>query len=140
MSNPVFFFAKTFWSLKHFGHLSRSCIKTRRNSVFRLYFQTFWPKWLNCFRSFQNHFGLWPKKWRSIIYTTLRFKMRAQLMTSEKVCISLLFCHLVLFQPFKELSHNGDSIYGAHESRQSHKPTSSISKFFNTLQWIMAWE
>ena len=25
------------------------------------YFQTFWPKWLNFFRSFQKHFGLWPK-------------------------------------------------------------------------------
>ena len=27
-----------------------------------LYFQTFWPKWLNFFRSFQKHIGLWPKK------------------------------------------------------------------------------
>ena len=28
------FFAETFWSLKHFGHLSHSCIKTCHNSVF----------------------------------------------------------------------------------------------------------
>jgi len=28
------FFAETFWSLKHFGHLSRSCVKTRRSSAF----------------------------------------------------------------------------------------------------------
>jgi len=29
-----------------------------------LYFQTFWPKWLNFFRSFRKHFGLWPEKSR----------------------------------------------------------------------------
>ena len=29
-----------------------------------LYFQTFWPKWPNFFRSFQKHFGPWPKKTR----------------------------------------------------------------------------
>jgi len=45
---PVFF------SLKHFGHLSQV--------FFSLYFQTFWPKWFNFFRSFQKRFGLWPKK------------------------------------------------------------------------------
>jgi len=28
------FFAETIWSLKHLGHLSHSCIKTRHNSVF----------------------------------------------------------------------------------------------------------
>jgi len=28
------FFAETSWSLKHFGHVSHSCIKNRRNSVF----------------------------------------------------------------------------------------------------------
>jgi len=27
------FFGETFWSLRHFGHLSHSCIKTHRNSV-----------------------------------------------------------------------------------------------------------
>jgi len=37
------FLAETFWSLKHFGHLSHSCVKTRHKSVFSLYFQTFWP-------------------------------------------------------------------------------------------------
>jgi len=26
-------FAETFWSLKHFSHLSHSCIKTRHNSI-----------------------------------------------------------------------------------------------------------
>jgi len=25
--------AETFWSLRHFGHLSHSCIKTHRNTV-----------------------------------------------------------------------------------------------------------
>jgi len=41
LRNPVFFFAETFrsflvetfWTLKRFGHLSHSCIKTRHNSV-----------------------------------------------------------------------------------------------------------
>ena len=47
--------------MKHFGHLSRSCMKTRHNSVFSLCFQTFWPKSLNFLRSFQERFGLWPK-------------------------------------------------------------------------------
>jgi len=28
------FFVETFWSLKHFGHLSHSCIKTHYHSVF----------------------------------------------------------------------------------------------------------
>jgi len=40
----------TFFSLKHFGHLSRSCVKTRHNSVFACI--------SNCFWSFQNCFGL----------------------------------------------------------------------------------
>jgi len=50
----LFFFAETFWSLKHFGHLSHSCIKTRHNTVFSLYFQTFWPKLRNFFGHFKN--------------------------------------------------------------------------------------
>jgi len=35
------FFAEAFWSLKHFGDLSHSCIETRQKNVFSLYFQTF---------------------------------------------------------------------------------------------------
>ena len=56
------FLAETFWSLKHFDHLSNSGIESRHNSVFSLYFQTFWPKWLDFFRSFQKRFSLWPRK------------------------------------------------------------------------------
>ena len=56
------FFAEKFWSLKHFGHLSHSCIKTSCNRFFSSYFYTFWPNWLKFFRSFQDHFGLWPEK------------------------------------------------------------------------------
>ena len=60
-----------FFSLKHFGHfflghlghwnshLPRRCIKTHHNSVFSPYFETFWPKWLIFFRSFQKHFVLY---------------------------------------------------------------------------------
>jgi len=48
--SPVFF-AETFCSLKHFSHLSHSCIKTRCNSVFTLHFQTFWSKWFNTLRA-----------------------------------------------------------------------------------------
>jgi len=33
-----------------------------------LYYQTFWPKWLNFFRSFQKHLGLWPKKKQTHIH------------------------------------------------------------------------
>jgi len=40
---------------------STSLIKTCCNSVFSLYFKAFWPKWLDFFQSFKNHFGLWPK-------------------------------------------------------------------------------
>jgi len=57
-----FFFAETFWSLNHFGYLSHSYIKLTATVFFSLYFQTFWPKWLNFFQSLQKHFGLWPKK------------------------------------------------------------------------------
>jgi len=57
-----FFFTKTFWSLKHFSHLSQSCSKTCHNSVFSLYFQTFWPKWLNFFQLFQNVLVYYCKK------------------------------------------------------------------------------
>ena len=32
------FFPGTFWPLKHFGHLSHSCIKTHHNSVFFFFF------------------------------------------------------------------------------------------------------
>ena len=32
-SSSVYFFAETLWSLRHFGHLSHSCIKTHRSSV-----------------------------------------------------------------------------------------------------------
>ena len=33
------FFAETFWSLKHFGHLSHGCIKTLRNNVLAYIFR-----------------------------------------------------------------------------------------------------
>jgi len=63
-STVLFFFAETFRSflLRHFGHLSHSCIKTRHNNGFSLYFQTFWSKWLNLFRSFQKRFGSMTEK------------------------------------------------------------------------------
>jgi len=53
--------------VRYFGHWDISVIcltavsKLAVTVFFSLYFQTFWPKWLNFFRSFQNHFGLWPK-------------------------------------------------------------------------------
>ena len=37
-------------------------LKLARIVFFSLYFQTFWPKWLNLFPSFQKRFGPWPKK------------------------------------------------------------------------------
>jgi len=33
------FLAETFWSLKHFGNLSHSCVKTRHKSVFTFSFK-----------------------------------------------------------------------------------------------------
>jgi len=54
--------------LRKFGHWNISVIcltvilKLASTVFFSLCFQTFWPKWLTFFRSFQNHFGLWPKK------------------------------------------------------------------------------
>jgi len=30
-------------------------------TVTSLLFRTLWPNWLNCVRSFQKYFGLWPK-------------------------------------------------------------------------------
>ena len=39
------FLVEIFWSLKYFGHLSHSCIKTCHETVLSLYFQTFLLKW-----------------------------------------------------------------------------------------------
>jgi len=72
---PGCFFAETFRSflLTHFGHWNISVIcltvvlKLTITVFFSLYFQTFWPKWLNFFRSFQKRFGLWPKNHRSVV-------------------------------------------------------------------------
>jgi len=68
-AQSVFFFAETFRSflLRHFGHWNISVIcltvvlKLTITVFFSLYFETFWPKWLNFFRSFQKRSGLWPK-------------------------------------------------------------------------------
>ena len=68
-----FFFAETFrlFLLGHFGHWNISVIcftillKLTITVFFSLYFQRFWPKWLNFFPSFQKRFDLWPKKNRS---------------------------------------------------------------------------
>jgi len=55
-------------SLRHFGlwDISVICLtvvlKLAVAAFTSLCFQAFWPKWLNFFRSFQKHFGLWPKK------------------------------------------------------------------------------
>jgi len=50
---PCSFFTDTF----------RSFVSKLTLTVFiSLYFHTFWPKWLNFFRSFQNHLYLWLKK------------------------------------------------------------------------------
>ena len=62
-------FAETFWSLTHFGHCLRVVLKCAATVLFSLYFQTFWPK-NNFFRSFQEHFGLWPKKNPDVDTTT----------------------------------------------------------------------
>jgi len=67
-------FAETFRSflLRHFGHWNISVVcltvvlKLTKTVLFCLYFQMFWPKWLNFFRSFQKRFGLWPKNDRKI--------------------------------------------------------------------------
>ena len=59
------FLLRHFGHLKHFGHLSHSCVKTHRNSVFSLYFQTFWLKWQFfsvISKSFQSMTDKWPKK------------------------------------------------------------------------------
>jgi len=56
------FFAEKFWSPRHFARLSHICIKLAVTVFVSQCFQPFWPKWLNFFRSFQKHFGLWPKK------------------------------------------------------------------------------
>jgi len=54
-----------FFSLKHFQSILSFVsvvLKLTRTVLFSLSFQTFWPKLLNSFRSFQKRFGLWPKK------------------------------------------------------------------------------
>jgi len=65
------FLAETFLSLKHFGHLSHSCHKTCHKSVFSLYFQTFWLKWLIFFAAISNTLRAveaWPNLHRGKTY------------------------------------------------------------------------
>jgi len=63
ISGWIFFSLRHFGHclLSHFGHLSHSCTKLAITVLISLHFQTFWPKWLNFFLSFQKRFGLWPK-------------------------------------------------------------------------------
>ena len=49
-----------------------------------LHFRTFWPKSLNFFRSFQKHFGLWPKKTR-LNYGKPTAKRTLKLLHTDKV-------------------------------------------------------
>jgi len=56
--------AETFWSLKHFGHLSHSCIKTRHSSVHSPLFSDILTDMTKFFFGHFN-FGLRPKKNRS---------------------------------------------------------------------------
>jgi len=63
--------------LRHFGHLNMvSCLtaalKLDITAFFSLYFQAFWPKRPNFFRSFKNHFGLWLKMTKKIIWACYR--------------------------------------------------------------------
>ena len=78
LGGTVFFFAETFpsllsetlWSLRHAFHLSQGCIKTRRKSIFCLYFQTFWPNDLIFFGHFKQ-FSVYVRKkavmWSDVI-------------------------------------------------------------------------
>jgi len=56
------FLGATFWSLKIFGHLVYSSIKTCCNSVFILYFQAFKQKWFDFFCHFEIVSVLWLQK------------------------------------------------------------------------------
>jgi len=63
MSKPTcLFVAEKFWSLRNLGICPPVALKLAVTAFISLYFQTFWPKWHNFFRSFQTHFGLWPNK------------------------------------------------------------------------------
>jgi len=69
MLGSCFFFSETFWSfsaeifwpLKHFSHLSHSCIKTRHKSVLANILKRSDRNDFKFFRSFQKLFGLLPK-------------------------------------------------------------------------------
>ena len=68
-SRMLFFSLRRFvFLVSHFGlwNISAICLrvvlKLTATMFITLYFQTFWPKLLNFFQSFQKHFGLWPKK------------------------------------------------------------------------------
>ena len=74
-----------FFLLRHFGHwtISVSCLTAALilavTVFFRLYFQTFWLKWLNVFWLFQNHFSQWPqmteKKQPTVLYIFINFDL-----------------------------------------------------------------
>jgi len=70
IKTALFFLLRHFcdFLMWQFGHWNVSVIcptvvlKLAITAFFSLYFQTFWPKWLNFFQSFQNHFHLSLKK------------------------------------------------------------------------------
>ena len=57
-----FFFAETFFKIFFYWDISVICLTVVIKLTIAVHFQTFWPKWLNFFRLFQKHIGLWPKK------------------------------------------------------------------------------
>jgi len=69
-SGPGIFFFETFRSFFCWDILVSEAFRSLNVTVvlklavavsISQYFQTFWPKWLNFFRSFQRHIGLWQK-------------------------------------------------------------------------------
>jgi len=58
---------------------------------FSLYFQRFWPKWLNFFLSFQKRFGIWLKKHPGAAIAGEKFGISGNLSNSGLRVISA--CH-----------------------------------------------
>jgi len=58
------FLAERFWSLKHFGHLSHTCINLKLTTkvFFSLYVEAFWLKSLNFFSVISKAFQSMTKK------------------------------------------------------------------------------
>jgi len=89
---------------RHFGHWNVSVIfltvvsKIAVTVFISLYFQSFWPKWLIFFRSFQKRFGVWsPIDRKKSTYTCLALCKKSSVMPALMMMSAHFFINYCTF-------------------------------------------